>query len=570
MQLLEDNTPITASCLAKRTLSNSFSRVIFGLILLLFTAHSTAKIAYITDQNSSTAIDSQALFFINHKSPLTIDEILKEAHQQKFKASTSATANFGFLDAQVWIKITYLDQRSTPSDNDLILELANPILDYIEIYRPHQNGILGYRSGALEGYESREINHINFLFHLPRATDKPTTVYLKIESATPLAIPLKIKSLRDSFSSGNLFFNSTNTFVALLTFILIYNILLAFSLKELGQFYYAAWLFFATIASSILGGASQPYFGDLGIWLSKNLWGIGSLVAISFLLHMTNYLDIHSRHPRLSKASQMLIGILSLNGLFIFTTEYRLWQWTLLLCALTGFTTTVMFGYGIRSRHKTTHLAIASFTPALLGLSTYILAAANIIDSNWWNFNGLFIGVTTTAIVYALTAGNKLNEEKKRSHSLEKKNHQVLKDHNELLTKSNAVKDAFLSTISHELRTPLNGAFASLSLLEESIKLISEQHHFALPEDTNDYFKVIHKSNDEMIHLINGIIGFSELHDMHTKIFPSYFSPHEPIISLIELRKDLIANKNIDVHLGIDSLQPIQILSDIEKYKKIM
>ena len=538
--------------------------------MLLFTVHSTAKTAYITDQNSSTAIDSQALYFINHESPLSIDEILKETNQQKFKANTSSTANFGFLDAQVWVKITYFDQRSKPSDDDLVLEFTNPILDYIEIYRPHREGLLGYRSGVLEGYGSREIDHLNFLFYLPNATDHPMTVYLKITSETPLSFPLKIKSVRDSFASGKLLSNSGQLFISMLLLILFYNILLALSLRDLGQYYYVAWLFLATLCSSILGGVIQPYLGEYGILASKNLWAIGSFTGVSFLMHIAILLDIRTRLPAINKANHVLIIFISLNGLVIFTTDYRLWQWSLSICGLCGIIATLIFGYGIRFNHKTSALATIAFTPSLAGLTTYILASANIITGNWWTFNSLYLGLIITAIVVSLTEGNKLNQEKKKRYLLEQKNRHVLETNNALLTKSNDVKNAFLSTISHELRTPLNGAFATLSLLEESITQIFEQQNFKLPEDTHNYFNIMHKSNDEMIHLINGIIGFSELHDMHTKTFPSYFSPHDPIISIIELRRDLIANKNIDVHLGIDSLQPIQIFLDIEKYTKIM
>lgn len=544
--------------------------LLIALLLSLPTSVAFANINYITDDNNNKPIQLQAYYFIDPQSSLSIDDIHLEKSQRQFKSIDSHTANFGFTDANLWIRITYQDQRKTPYDNDLVVEVANPLLDYIEIYRPGPAGLTAYQTGQLRGYEQREIDHPHFFLYLPKAISKPVTIYLKIKSATPLIIPMGIKSVHGGFAQGTLTSKSNHIFIGVFLLILFYNMLLAFTLNEPEQYYYTAWLFLVTLTSSIMGGVSQPYFGELGTWIAINLWGFGSLICTLFLLYLTTTLSLNSWQPTLHKIVVLLCIPFALNSLFIFVTDYRLWQWTILLCGLCGAICTLVFVWGIYLNQKASYLALIAFTPVLTGLFTFILASANILESNWWTFNSLFIGVTATAIAVSLTTGNKVNEEKKKRYLLEKKNRINLETNNALLTKSNAVKNAFLSTISHELRTPLNGAFSSLSLLEETIHQLAKENSLALPEDTQTYFDIIRDTNNEMINLINRIIGFSELHDQHTTVNVGYFSPYETIISLIDLRTDLITKKHIDVHVGIDSLQPIEIIIDNEKYKKVV
>ncbi|MBL4865332.1 MAG: response regulator [Pseudomonadales bacterium] len=547
--------------------------IFFGFILCLFSSFSNATINFITDQSSDQNYDNtayvSAYFFLDNAS-LTISEILEEEYQQQFKLNTSFPINFGFTRSTVWLKITYQDKRTTPHEKDIILGLSNPILDHIEIYRPSEKGLTPYKTGALEDYEQREIKNNGFFFYLPPAGIGPVTLYLKISSQSPLIIPLEIRSMRDAFISGNLITHGSHMLVAMLFLMIGYNVLLSFTLRDLEQYYYLIWYSIATICVSLLMGIAQPYLGSYGVWLTANLWGLGSWAAAFFLLHAGAYVRLKNIHPALNKVNLILFSIFAINGLFIFTTDYRLWQWTLFVCGICGIITPVIISYGIYLKQRMGWLGITVFSPTFIGLVIYILASANIIQNTWFSLNAAFIGIVLTGITIAITAGTKTNEEKTKRLKLETSNRKALEINNELLKKTNAVKDAFLSTISHELRTPLNGASGALALLEGATQQTAKESNTIVPEEIESLFKVISRSVNEMIGLINSIIGFSELHIEDTKVSHDYFSPYHPIISLIELRKNEIKESNIEVYLDIESLRAIEIESDEEKYKKII
>ena len=545
------------------------SRVLLALTFLFHTSLSCAETTYITNDNSNGAINIKALFLLDDGS-LTIKDILDEKHQQQFKSSNSFPINAGFSKSTAWVKVTYKDNRTIDYANDLVLELSNPLLDHIEVYRQFNDSLTAYKTGALEPYKDREIDNDYFVFRLPAALIKPNTVYLKIRSETPLIIPLYIKSIYGSFSSGSLFSYESRVFVSMLLLITGYNVLLSFTQRDLQQYYYLAWYSMATITCCLLMGIAQRYLGDQATWFTEHLGVMASIAAAMLLVHAAAYVQINKHSPLLYKLTLFIAVIFGLNSLIILGTDHRLWQWTLFLCCISGIITLAIITYGIYLKQSMAWFGVIVFSPTFIGISIYTFASANIIESNWLTLNSLFIGITLTGVTIAAAAGNKVSMERNRTQALETINRKALEKNNALLKKTNAAKDAFLSTISHELRTPLNGASGALALLESSAQSAAEANNIAIPDEADSLFKVINQSINDMISLINSIIGFSELHTEHAKIHKGYFSPYNSIISIIEKRKKAITNNEIDMHISIESLLAIEVLSDEEKYEKII
>ena len=67
---------------------------------------------------------------------------------------------------------------------------------------------------------------------------------------------------------------------------------------------------------------------------------------------------------------------------------------------------------------------------------------------------------------------------------------------------SDHLKSAFLANMSHEIRTPMNGIFGFASLLKEPDLTGEEQQ---------EYIRVIEKSGDRMLNIINDIVNISKI-----------------------------------------------------------
>ena len=544
-------------------------KVFWTLLLSLFVTASFANITTITDENSSKAIDVKILYLFDQSSA-GINEILKEPFQQKFELHPSASLNFGFQSAALWLKISYQDKRTKPYSDDLLLEIASPLLDHIELYRPTESGFTLFTTGVKAPYQHREIDAPNFIFYLPHSPYEIVTVYIKVQTQSPLTIPLTIKSLHNSFTEGKLISDSNAYLMGLLLLIVSYTFLSTVSTNEIEQYYHLLWFTLATLCSGILTGVMLPHVGSYSTWFANNLWGFGSFTALFFLLHLSHYINLPAINPRLHKITLTILFGFFLNALLIFSTDLRLWGWTLLILSICGIIGPVIIGYAFFSRQRTVWFAVATFIPTLAGLLTYITSSAGLLQSNWLTLHAIFIGLTVTGVLKVLVEGDKLNEERNKSYTLELENSKALEANNQLLATTNAAKDAFLSTISHELRTPLNGASGAAALLIESTRSTAAQQNVDVPPDIKELFKVITKSINEIISLINSIINFSELHAENQPIHNNYFNPYSSIISLVEQHKSAINAQSNDLHLNIDSLIAIEVLSDEEKYKTVL
>lgn len=89
-----------------------------------------------------------------------------------------------------------------------------------------------------------------------------------------------------------------------------------------------------------------------------------------------------------------------------------------------------------------------------------------------------------------------------RDVTLEKKNEQELIKAKEMAEQSNRLKTSFLANMSHEIRTPMNGIIGFTELLKEP-KLSGEEQQ--------EYIRVIEKSGERLLNIINDIIKISKL-----------------------------------------------------------
>jgi signal transduction histidine kinase/CheY-like chemotaxis protein len=88
---------------------------------------------------------------------------------------------------------------------------------------------------------------------------------------------------------------------------------------------------------------------------------------------------------------------------------------------------------------------------------------------------------------------------------------QKIEDTNEELTRSNRLKDEFLSTMSHELRTPLNAVLGMTELLQEEI--LGD-----INEEQLDALQTIESSGNHLLSLINDILDLSMIESGHLKL----------------------------------------------------
>lgn len=124
-------------------------------------------------------------------------------------------------------------------------------------------------------------------------------------------------------------------------------------------------------------------------------------------------------------------------------------------------------------------------------------------------------------------------------------------------------KSEFLANMSHELRTPLN----SLLLLSRSLM---ENSPGNLSDDQVEYSRIIHRSGNDLLSLINEILDLSKIEAGKMTITPE----EVPVDSLVETMaasfKPLADEKQLALTFHIDKRIPASIRTDRQRIEQIL
>lgn len=124
---------------------------------------------------------------------------------------------------------------------------------------------------------------------------------------------------------------------------------------------------------------------------------------------------------------------------------------------------------------------------------------------------------------------------------------------------SDRIKTAFLQNMSHEIRTPLNSimGFASLLPEEEDKKLIK------------NYSNIIYKNADQLVHIIDDIVLYSQLQNKQFTFFPKIFNATKLLKEIKQSFSIPEYQNGVELEIDIAQNETILICSDYEKIRQV-
>jgi len=152
-----------------------------------------------------------------------------------------------------------------------------------------------------------------------------------------------------------------------------------------------------------------------------------------------------------------------------------------------------------------------------------------------------------------------------KTTEIETQNEALIQTNKELIKakekaeESDHLKSAFLANMSHEIRTPMNSimGFASLLPEEDSFDLIA------------NYAKIIVRSSEQLVHIIDDIVLYSRLQTKLLSNTPTPFNVHNLLSDVKQSFSLPEFQKEIELNIETTSEIPIWVSSDYEKLRQI-
>lgn len=226
-----------------------------ALCLLLFCWGARAQ--PLAPQTLSRDLGPEVSYLEDASGQLSVSDVMRPQMQRHFKGwnANQGPINLGFTQSAYWLRVEL--QRAPQAPTQWVLEIPFFQLHTIDFYAP---GAVPITTGSAHPLSSRPYLHRYFAFPVQLDTEAKT-YYLRITNEHSMTVPLTLwqeKAFRNQVQST--FIVQSLYFGGLLS-LLVYNLFIFFSLRDLRFLLYA--IFASTFGLGMLAGNG---FGQMFLW----------------------------------------------------------------------------------------------------------------------------------------------------------------------------------------------------------------------------------------------------------------------------------------------------------------
>jgi len=324
----------------------------------------------------------------------------------EWKKSNQKTLNFGFSQSDYWFRF----HPDLSSYNELLfLEIAYPLLDFIEVYKPDGESWTTISTGDMRPFSSREMEYRTFLFEIDPAQSGIYYIHIKTDSSLQLPAFLWKKNafLQNMNYHGTIY----GIYFGVLLIMFFYNMFIFVSVKERVYLYYVIYILSALLAQlSLYGFSAQYLWRDDPIWLNRSLPVFLSIDILFGILFCVGFLNLKTRAPILYWISAALGGIAAMLIPLTFLSGYVLaMKVAIILLVTIPFFLTGSGLYVLLKGARTARLFLLAWVALLIGLLTTALGASGVIENSFLTDYSVQIGTALEMVLLSLALADRIN-----------------------------------------------------------------------------------------------------------------------------------------------------------------
>ncbi|TFY99376.1 PAS domain S-box protein [Ramlibacter henchirensis] len=342
---------------------------------------------------------------------LTLDEVLLPAQQARFGPlpPIGPGPNFGLTRSAYWLKVTLDVPHGLP--REWLLEVGYATLDRVDVYAPHAFGYARQAGGDGLPFSARVVAHRNHVFPVSFIPGARTTLYLRVQSDGTLSAPMRLWQPAALWQQDQVSYATLSLYFGLLLGLLVYNLLLFLSVRDIGYLIYAAFAAAMGVAQAAMSGlGAQFLWPEWPAWTAVSVPVGQATSAMLGLMFARSFLATRARMPRLDKlllAQMAGWGLALLASLFL---HYHVAGYMVAMLSVMGVVTLAAIGYlSIRRGYAGARYFFTAWALLLLGVVTLSMHNLGFLPSNALTSNSLLIGSALEMVLLSFALGDRIN-----------------------------------------------------------------------------------------------------------------------------------------------------------------
>lgn len=400
---------------------------------------------------------------------LSIDDV-KQANT--FRKLDDLVPNLNTSSSVFWLRFSVADTKEI---NDLVLNVAQPVLDELEFYYPDSLGV--YQkvvAGEQLHFEDRKYKEESFIFDL-KPSSKGTTYYLRIHSGEQLLLPIYVGKRQLTFEAQNNKRTLFGIYAGIILVMFFYNLFVWASTRDKSYMWYVLHTLFVGLTQASLQGYAFQYLWPNSTWMANNsIFIFTCLVSLAGIEFLKVFLHSKENAPKLHKGLMVFTILyfvytaMSLAGIHAIT--YRLILGTQSLVALyilyTGW-------YIYRKGFAPAKFYLLAWGSLMVGIIIYVLKDFGVLPYNLFTNSSLLIGSALEVALLSFALANKINLLTRENQENQRKVLEALKENERIVREQNVVLEQKVTERTAELNSALTNLKNAQTKLVDAEKMSS-------------------------------------------------------------------------------------------------
>lgn len=368
-----------------------------------------AAVPFIIDEDFKDAVIGLNLDILRDKTGLLgIDEAASPRFNDRFIPSESKRPNFGYIRDAVWARFR-LDNR-TGGMVELLLEFPQPFVDHVDFYSFSKGYEAVVRTGDMLPFDTRPVRHRNYIFKIQQ---EPGTAeyYLRMRTTSTLSLTLNLwspQAFNEHEELLNAFFWA---FYGILMAMLIYNLLIFFSVRDRSYLYYVFFVAMLLAYTMTFNGNSYMYLWPKSVWWANvSLTIFVNLMAAGAYLFARSFLKTWENMPLLDKMLMLMTAASAINALLAISLPPGKADGLAAYTSIPGIAVLALTAlFALKKRVSAARIYLVAWLVFIIGGLASALRALAVLPSNFLIHYSIHIGAAFQVILFSSGLAERIN-----------------------------------------------------------------------------------------------------------------------------------------------------------------